>query len=69
MNTYPDQRYSNEHLAKKLLELKINFEIRLKQSNEDNRWRIRREWIVAQIICLREGRLIKNDIYREMDLL
>lgn len=69
MNTYPDQRYSNEHLVRKLQELKQKFEFKLEKASPVDKWKIKREWIVAQIIWLREGGIIRNDIYRDFGLL
>jgi hypothetical protein len=69
MNTYPDQRYSNEHLARKLLELKNKFDYRIKNAHPKDKWKHQREYIVAQIIWLREGGIIRNDIMRDFGLL
>lgn len=69
MRSFPDgQRYSNEHVAKKLLALKIKFEKKIRDNPKDE-WKYRREWIVAQIIWLREAEIIRNDIYRDFGLL
>ena len=67
--TYPDQRYSNEHLVEKLKALKLKFEHRIINAHPNDKWKLRREWIVAQIIWLREGGVIRNDIMRDFGLL
>lgn len=67
--TYPDQRYTNEHLVQKLLHLKATMEDRLAKAHASDKWKIKREWIVSQIIWMREGGVIKNDIYRDFGLL
>jgi len=67
--TYPDQRYSNEHLVKKLEALNLKFKLRMDKAHSRDKWTIRREWIITQIIWLREGGVIRNDIMRDFGIL
>ena len=70
MKSYPDQRYTNEHIVSKILKLREILELKLKKSRTpEDIWAAKREYIVAQIIWMREGGLIKNDIYRDFRLL
>ena len=70
MKTYSDQRYTNEHIVSKILKLREILDSQLKKAlNPAQVWAAKREYIVAQIIWMREGGLIKNDIYRDFRLL
>jgi hypothetical protein len=64
------QRYTNQHLAQKLEHLKNKFEIEYNGAKTDaQKWQHRRQYLVSQIIWMREGELIRNDIYRDFGIL
>jgi len=70
MKTYSDQPYTNEHIVSEILKLREILELKLKKSRTPKAvWAAKREYIAAQIVWMRDGGLIKNDIYRDFRLL
>lgn len=70
MKYVENQKYDSEQVAKRLLLIRNKYQaLHEKAETLEEKFKIKKDWLVAQIIWLREAELIRNDIYRDFRLL